>query len=208
MPEIEFSVDQAAGRAAEYLESDGLVSLVNGIMILLLGALNIWAPPRSARQLLLCLLGVIAYFYFVGRPNAPIMCWLKARISYPRTGYVALPPFGSSAAMRLSIQSFGRHPHIWVFFAAIFSPLVDTPWFGAVLVILSTAIVWIISKGRFQFAVIFIPGLFLGAILMPFLPLAVDDRTPYFVIVWGGLYALAGIIQLRSYLRRHPVVRA
>lgn len=212
MANIGFNIDHAERRVGDYWELDGLPTLMLAILCLVGGSLAMWTPYYHSfrRDLPISGFEILVYgvlFYFVARKNSPVVRWLKARITYPRTGYVALPPFGSVAAERIKGQDFKRHPEIWVIFPFCFSGVVDTPWFGAGLAILTTSIVWAITRGKFPSAGILISGLYLGALLLPFLPIARDNRLPYFFIALGLLYLLVGAIQLVSYLRRHPVIQ-
>jgi hypothetical protein len=213
MANIGFNVDHASRRVGDYWEVDGLPTLMLAVMCLVGGSLTLWTPhyhsfrrdlPISGFKILIC----GALFYFVARKNSLVVRWLKARITYPRTGYVALPPFGSVAAEGIKAQDLKRHPEVWVLFPVIFSSIVDAPWFGAGLAILATSIVWAITRGRFPSSGILIPGLYLSALLLSFLPIAPDNRLPYFFIALGLLYALVGTVQLVTYLRRHPVAQA
>jgi hypothetical protein len=213
MANIGLNLDHAVQRVGDYWEQDGLPTLMLALLCLAGGSLAIWMPhyhsfrrdlPTSVLQLLL----FGAFIYFVARKNSPVIQWLKARITYPRTGYVALPPRGSEAAARIKGQAMKRHPEIWMIGPLAFSAVVDTPWFGTGLAIIATSIMWAITRGKFPSASILIPGFYLSALLLPFLHIAPDNRFPYFYLAFGLLYLLAGIIQLVGYLRRHPVVQA
>jgi len=213
MADIAFNVDHAARRVGDYWEVDGLPTLALAGLCLLGGSMILWLPDyhswrRDLPKSVLATVIIGVCFYFVGRKNSPVIRWLKARITYPRTGYVALPPRGSPAAARLKEQDMRRHPEMWMIGPLAFSSVVDTPWFGAGLVILATSIMWAITRGKFPSSGILIPGLYLSALLLPFLPIAPDNRLPYFFIAFGLIYLLVGVIQLVTYLRRHPVAQA
>src|SRR5215831_3163643 len=205
-------LDQALQRAGDYWERDGLPAIALAVICLGSGFWLYWRPRSYSFQLNLLFTSLwifilLSFFHFVVRRNSSVMNWMKARITYPRTGYVALPS-ESYAKEKLKQQDWKRHPEVWVFLSMIFSEIVNTPWVGTILVMLTTSVVWIVTKGRFPLAGILIPGSYLSALLLPFLPVAQGDRMAYFFIAFGLLYLLAGTTQLVGYLHRHPAPRA
>lgn len=213
MADIGFKLDHAVRRVGDYWEIDGLPTLSLALLYLVCASMILWLPHYHSWRKDLAISGFTlsileTYFYLVARKNSPVIRWLKVRITYPRTGYVALPPSGSPAAARLKELDMRRHPAVWVFLPTVFSDQVDTPWFGAVLAIVATSIMWGITRGKFPFSGILIPGLYLSALLLPFLPISPEHRFPYFYIALGLLYLLVGTVQFFSYLRQHPVAHA
>lgn len=204
MADMGLNVDHAAQRAGRYWEIDGLPRIAMGLPLVVIGSLSLW--KHQLRASVGCALFVLLalYFYFVMLPNSLVLRWVKARTTFPRTGYVALPPLGTNA----DVFGLKRHPEGLVLCLMFVSALVVTPWFGAALGVLCASILWIMTKGRFDGAGIFISGSYLSAILLPVLPVAVWDRIGYFSFAFGLLYLFAGAIQLVSYLRRHPVAQA
>ena len=88
------SVLQARERAWRYWESDGFYGLVMGTAIILLGLGDLWSYGIrfSAGEFYGDALRIAAFLLFVEENSAGwIIGWLKARVTYPRTGYVTPP---------------------------------------------------------------------------------------------------------------------
>jgi len=208
MANIRIEVDQAVQHAEKYWEIDGLWTVTNAVGYLLLGAQLFWMyhHPPFWRHLFvngIFLLFLAAYVYLVARINSLAMLWLKARITYPRTGYVALPTTTDELKHEREF-----HPETWVFCAVIIlCPLFDSPWLAAISVIMATTVVWGITRGRFPSANVIIPGYYLSAIVLPYLTFKPLHRAGYFCIAFGLVLLFAGLIQLVSYLRQHPAAR-
>jgi hypothetical protein len=138
-----------------------------------------------------------AYGYLTLLPSSPMMRWLKARITYPRTGYV-LPPSGT-------MQPYpGRWMYCFVGLPGIF----ESAWIGTILLAVAASILWRTTRGRFQYAAILLPGYYLSAIMIAVLPIGQSDRIWYLFIGFSLIDVLAGIIHLVTYLRQHPVAQA
>ncbi len=213
MADIQVEVDQAARRAGDYWEIDGLPSLALACGYLLMGPIFFWwwnthAIRRHVWLWAASLLIIIAYVFLVGLRTSPVMRWLKARITYPRTGYVAAPPSKSAEAAKLKQQDWDRHPDNWMLATWGLPGLFDEPWVGAVLLMVATSILWGTTRGKFPSAAILLPGFYLTAIVMAFVPVAPEERMGCWTVAWGLVYLLAGTIQLVRFLRRHPVVHA
>lgn len=200
MADIGFNINHAARRAGRYWEIDGLPRISFGLLRVLMGSLCLWMSHIHAswRGILVLLLIGIAYAYLLGLPNSPGMRWLKEEITYPRTGYVALP-----RPVRL-----GAYPERFVYVFAAFPVLFESAWIGAILLAVATSILWYVTRGRFQHAGIILPGYYLSEILLVVLPIAKSYRIWYMFIAFSLVDAFAGVIQLVTYLRRHPVAQA
>ena len=202
MADIGFNIDHAARRAGHYWEIDGLPRISTGLIGVLLGSLCLWmshihALFRHTPIFVFSLLIAIACIYLLGLTNSPVMRWLKTRITYPRTGYV-LPPSGP-------MQSY---PERFMICFVGFPGLFERAWIGAIVPAVATSILWRVTRGRFQYAGILIPGYYLSEILIAVLPTASDYRLWYMFIAFSLVDVLAGVIQLFTYLRRHPVAQA
>ena len=81
-------------RAASYWGVDGLPDILRGLVLIALGAAawswRIYVPlqPGHGDRCLIVFIGLVIYAFVVERPVLEI---LKARITYPRTGYVQPP---------------------------------------------------------------------------------------------------------------------
>jgi len=170
MADIGVNLDHAVERVWDYWEIDGLPTLAASIPLVVIGFLILWKPRLHVP--IWCTLLFALYLYFVMLPNSLVLRWLKVRTTFPRTGYVALPPVGTNT----DLFGFKRHPEGLLLLLMFLSVFVVTPWFGAALGVLSTSILWIVTKGRFGGAGIYIPGSYLSAILLPVFPVAGSDR--------------------------------
>lgn len=202
MTDIGFNINQAARRARSYWEIDGLPMISLGFSGVLLASLCLWMshihPFRGDSSLwMFSTLIVAAYICLVALPRSPLMRWLKARITYPRTGYVS-PPSGTMQP----------HPERFIYCFVGFPGIFERAWVGAIILVVATSILWRVTRGRFQYAGILIPGYYLSEILLAVLPTAQHYRIWYMFIAFSLMDVLAGTIQLITYLRRHPVAQA
>lgn len=96
MPPSSSPVLDAERRAWNYWFVDGLPNLVAGLLCLLLASISfLLSGPHHVRSRLLITLAVIVFGIFaaVFLRFRQTLEWLKARITYPRTGYTAPPYF-------------------------------------------------------------------------------------------------------------------
>jgi hypothetical protein len=201
MSNIGLNIDHAARRAGRYWEIDGLPRISLGLLGVLMASLCLWmshihALFRHTPIFVFSLLIVVAYIYLLDRTNSPVMRWLKARITYPRTGYVLSQS-----------KNMGPYPESWIFALAGLPGLFERAWIGAILLAVATSILWRVTRGRFQYAGIVIPGYYLCEVLLAVLPTAQDYRIWYMFIAFSLVDAFAGVIQLATYLRQHPVAQ-
>jgi hypothetical protein len=165
------TVMQARNRAWLNWNNDGLFTLVQGFALSLLGASQIWhnhehslkSPEILQLAAILILLDQITGRKIVG--------WLKTYISFPRTGYVALPPF-----KELLTTPSSKREIIWtLIWAAILigvsSYLLFThlPWYLVVIQITLAGCLCVLwRKGKFVW---YIPiPLLIGSLSLSLLP--------------------------------------
>src|SRR5712671_33106 len=86
MPETSSAILEAKRRARDYWDIDGLPALLAGATTVLLGIVWLYTGNRSVWDFLL----FWAFFSPLLKSKKTIE-WLKGRITYPRTGYVAPP---------------------------------------------------------------------------------------------------------------------
>jgi hypothetical protein len=216
---------EARRRARDYWDIDGLPALLEGTTTVLLGVL--WLPTDNHLPWWwdTCLtLGLVALLFL--SDSKKTLEWLKSRITYPRTGYVA-PPKETPYSKRdpYTIISITKEP------AALEpeAPLegrasrkaLDFPWplllllwwffsfdgWLASLACLATAL-WFWWRNKkdppwFEIAGATIAGL-LSAIL------TVSDRSRFCIvlIVFGASSMAKGATLLIRYLLQHPAPRA
>src|SRR5690242_2211429 len=82
MGSIEWAARQ---RARQYWQLDGFPRIVSGAFTVLLGAILALLQTRANWPLLFL---VVFFLFEIQGGQKDVVEWLKARISYPRTGYV------------------------------------------------------------------------------------------------------------------------
>jgi hypothetical protein len=90
------AIPEAERRAWSYWFVDGLPNLVAGLLCLLLASISfLLSGPHPVRSPLVITLAAVALVIFaaVFIRFRQTLEWLKARITYPRTGYTAPPYF-------------------------------------------------------------------------------------------------------------------
>jgi len=205
MTEIDSAVADASRRAKDHWFSDGLFALGRSAYLVLFGLYGHYLPvllawPQWQRTAIFSLLMSIRLFFLT--PRSPVLSWFKWRITYPRTGYVATENANFDREVRQ------RHPEMWVLFAVFGFEGRLPSWVGLIALAVSLGILWILTRGRFSFAWLFIPGLALSGVLVSVLPLTKEDRFAYPLIALGILYLIEGATQLFRYLRQHPAPQA
>ncbi|HWF02212.1 MAG TPA: hypothetical protein VHA06_00920 [Candidatus Angelobacter sp.] len=206
MIDIDLELDEAARRAGSHWETDGLPILLLAIMMLLTGLLL--SHMNSTQPFLLDLLFFGLIFLAVlllGWKKSPVVRWLKSRITYPRTGYVALPPFGSPAAEIIKQESWKHHPEMIVIgFTPALPDIFQNPWIGSAIIVAAVGLLLVKTRARFPLAGFFIPGILVIATTMAILPIAKGHRMSYLFVAYGFLYLIGGLKQLLAFLDEHP----
>jgi len=202
MTAIDSAVADASRRARDHWFSDGLFTLGQSVYFVLLGLYFHYFPvllawPQWCRAAIFSL--VLAVNPFL---SGPVLRWFKWRITYPRTGYVATENANFDREVRQ------RHPEMWVLFAVFGFEGRLPSWVGLIALAVSLGILWILTRGRFSFAWLFIPGLALSGVLVSVLPITKENRFAYMLIALGILYFFEGATQLFRYLRQHPAPQA
>lgn len=212
----------AEERAWNYWFVDGLTNLVVGLNTLLAACICSFPPrwPPKPLALVLWASGLICYGAVTVRYKE-IVEWLKARTTYPRTGYVAPPtPDSSEAAnlVTLSLATTGTPPEIqalriqrrttWTIIIALstlayFAFLViHARWIWTVGGVLFS-IAMTIARRSFQCSWILPVGFpILGLYITTFVPNNVG--ADYFFVGMGLLFVLDGGTTLIRYLLQNP----
>lgn len=222
MPETGNAILEARRRARDYWDIDGLPALLAGATTVLLGVILLPTERSWSGAALVLWLG--AWFLVAERKRT--LEWLKSRITYPRTGYVAPPrvathskrdPYTSISIVKEpganepEPQIEGRANRraldfpffllllLWWFFSF-------NSWLAS-LASLATAL-WFWWRNLkdppwFEIAGAIIAGV-LSAILM------VSDRRRFCIvlIVFGASGMVKGATLLVRYLRQHPAPQA
>jgi hypothetical protein len=207
------SVLQAERRARSYWDIDGLAVMVQAVAVLLaalwfwyMNSSGAWARNQTDVAAMVCLVGVV--LDTIRKPA--IILWLKAKITYPRTGYVAVAPPTSMRARGFRFSDLGLvclSMALWM--VALW---VETPWIcvaaGAVTGIL---LWWNSTLEKFPYLDLFsicLAGM-LAAFLLSAMHRAVHlERFTYTLTVLGALGLVKGIITLLHYVRSNPLVQS
>jgi hypothetical protein len=212
------SVHEAARRARDYWEQDGLPKLVSGVIFLTV-ALVFFLRRRTQDWVSLCLLSFLVY-----GSTSWIVDRLKYRFTYRRTGYVTPPDSISRNSMStgLEVPSLLRPETQDQTLEGLRTPE-GTPfllfatgvvlWFGLLVETLATGTIWyavaaaVLSgffthKERYvnRIAYTGFPFLIYAATVLPLRP----PRLWFLIAGVGVLHVLEGGVRLVLYRRRNP----
>ena len=214
----------AKQRASEYWFVDGLTYLLLGLALLSISICMLFPPrPRAFWQLGLwaALLGLYIASLLWQRQ---ILEWLKARITYPRTGYVQ-SPFDRTASglvelglegrdeRRAAAERLAADQRKRLLLAASLAVagslamlLIDSRWVYTAVSVLFASAMWPLRKHE-KVSWITIAGL---PALGVYMTISVapgaypPHRVAWLMAGWGGLFVLEGTIALTRYLLRNP----
>jgi hypothetical protein len=205
MPEAFPSVLQARERAWRCWESDGFYGLVMGIAITLLGLGDLWWSYGYSLRLVALLL--LAEEGSVGW----ITGWLKARVTYPRTGYVTPP----QQTMELQIDKEAFPPPKqtreeavdkilgWTVVLLILGLLLHLRWMFGLFTLLHGYLSWHFRNWAYiPWHKKYLPPLY--GLLLTVIPLNMNLTMAIAFIVAGLITVLVSIKNLAVYLKRHP----
>jgi hypothetical protein len=211
MPETSNAILEAKRRARDYWDIDGLPALLAGAATVSLGVTLLPTDRQPPRWVAALVLGLWAsWFLFSIRKK--ILVWLKSRITYPRTGYVALPQADPDAeaeepvapvegrASRKALE-FGDFPPSLVILALWFANHV---WLVSLACLAAALSFWWRNKKDppwFEIAGSVIAGLVI-------LPVDGSHRFSVFLLVFGATGMVKGATLFIRYLRQHPAPQA
>lgn len=228
MPENPSPVALAERRAWTYWSADGLPSILIGIGCLTMAFILFADHSRLPRVLdVILLVATLALYSFIMISNRQILEWLKARLTYPRTGYVA-PPYSAgfdrfsfqSVALDLSQagpdvpsdllalrQSRGRWTLLLVLVnvaVTIAALTVASPWICVLLGFTTAGALWWGTRFDKSLSWIVIVGFVLLGFYMAVFAIPPSERLKVMVAGWGSLFVLGGTITFIRYLLAHP----
>jgi hypothetical protein len=206
------SVLQAKIRAFQYWNSDGLPFIITGFALILQGAASFWDHryPRSILPLFMIVLAVVVLVDQAFRRK--IAGWLKARITYPRTGYAAPPPFTLHTDPALlsskELRQQRRTKWVWILLPpflvlSLYLSFTHPRGYYAITAFLLAALMWFpVVKGKLAW---YVPlPLVLSGILLILLPTDLKDAMSLAVTSFGVQMFLVGVNLLWRYLHKHP----
>lgn len=212
---------EAAGRrAAAYWFIDGLPEIFFGVLYVALGAIGlIWGFNLENPWMKGALLVVVLAFLLLFWKDRAILDYCKARVTYPRTGYVRPPTdpvpdrpwevvtLGTVPPIDWNVTSF-RTRAVFVFFVAgafVDFPLLDWRWTVPILMAVVAVAVYAWNRREahpysWQSAL----SIALAGALSAGLELPPRSRR-YIPLLIGGVWLLAhGVPTLVRYLRTYP----
>jgi hypothetical protein len=220
----------AEKRSWSYWFADGLPQLLIGISAILFGFYFI-SMMTSASTGLVVLSFVAFGAYLLIQVRAPqILEWLKARITYPRTGYAASPYFATKksvycdANLNLTPVQDPNAPaiaeikrvrrarnlrlsrtYILMALASLGLWFVHAPWICTLTGVVMGIILWMGTRTDKSVSLLVILGFPVVGFSVGALQLPPHVRVGSFILGVGLLFLLDGLVSLVLYLRRNPV---
>ena len=211
---------EAAGRrAAAYWFIDGLPEIFFGILYLVWGCIGlVWGFYVENRWLRWSMAPVVVAFLLLWWKAPTILDYFKARLTYPRTGYVNPPadmPDGRSAMIALglasppvdsNVTSFRRTPSLF-FLVSILVP--GDPWAArwtvpALMALVAVAVYYWNRREAHPYSWQSVLAIALAGLLCAGLEVPPASRR-FLPLLIGGVWLLAhGIPALVRYLRTYP----
>lgn len=220
MPETSTAILEAKRRARNYWDIDGLPALRAGAFIVLWGVFYLSTGIHKSLWAIV-VLGV----WGLSWKKKGIIEWLKGRITYPRTGYVAPPTAPTYFNRDLpTIISIIKNPEEPIVGRASTKAIefTDIPSF-LLLVLIFADNYWLIPFNRglislacLATAILFwrknrkdppwfeIAGAAIAGLVNAILQVSGEERVGIFLLVFGAASMAKGATLLIRYLRQHP----
>jgi hypothetical protein len=192
--------DSPGRRAAAYWFSDGLPETAFGVAYLVFGGLGVVSRLRTPDHWMELTVGAALLGFMILLHGSPkILDSLKARLTYPRTGYVR-PPGGDQCAYRFGVVT------VWMFFVAMtWVHFWDSRWMVPVLMTIVAVLVYALNRREarpyswWSVLPLVIAGLASARLDLP------PKCRQFLPILIGGAWLLSrGTWTLVHYLRAHP----
>lgn len=222
----------ARQRALNYWQQDGLPGLVTGVACLL-GAVLLYTAglqPQPAWAIAVMLTALVLFLVFLFAATAVVNV-LKARLTYPRTGY-ATPPgeenshvpgsrlttlalaesgMQSDATLLSSLTAWGdrARPSWWILLtvvaACLITRLVANAWVCAATGLILGLLLWLASTVAHEsISWIEIASLPATGIGLTAFQVSSSHRLAGFLAGGGAALSIAGALRLQRYLRGNP----
>lgn len=204
---MQSNLSEVEQRVRRYWYADGLVEIIGGGLSILIGTYTIMQELLPEGSIWHTVLGGFYFLLLVG--GVFITRWLvtslKARITYPRTGYVDYPSAKQTGWRRLLTVAIAVGVSILL---VSFGRLVGTfSWVPAFTGILFGFVLFLViarKSGPDRFFVLAILSILLGFILS-FSGLNLSYSLGLFYAFVGLAYSVSGVIALRHYLHENPL---
>jgi hypothetical protein len=221
----------AEQRSWSYWFADGLPQLLIGISAILFGFYFVYSgsPSASRTASLLAIVGFGIYLLLTVRA-AQVLEWLKARITYPRTGYAASPYFAAKdglacspplnltpvqdpnapaiAEIKRARESRNRRLSLTYLLLGATSLaiwFVNISWICTLTALVMAIILWLCTRTDRSISFLVVLGFPVVGFYVDTLKVAPHFRVGYFILGVGFLFLLEGLVSLLLYLRRNPL---
>jgi hypothetical protein len=215
---------EASQRAWRYWFADGFTNLLVGTGILLM-SYCLLDPPRWPPKLLPMFIWALALFLYVSSMirHRQIVEWLKARMTYPRTGYVQPPQDCPEGIPALSLRGVSRSPEA----ARLHSSRRNTTYLMLGLTIVAAVAMiaihqrWVwtaagliiglamaIARRQYRMTWIVPVGFPIVGLLTTLYVTSRQKAPAVFLVGWGVLFVLDGGTALTRYLLQNPAPKA
>jgi hypothetical protein len=221
------ALDSPGRRAAAYWFTDGFPEIVLGGMLLVAAVAgivwNLYAPLSPRPRAYMAFVLVTAVFLVYYGKERRILGWLKARVTWPRTGYVQPPeeaePSRRNELITLSLSTarpekenitFFRQRMVmtvWWFFYVFLQPGSPTGrWLLPVMMPLLAVVLYVFTR-QLEHRYTWWSVLILALTGLPFLWWRLPSYLqPLAGLVLLGVWVLAqGLFTLSAYLHAHPL---
>jgi hypothetical protein len=223
----------AERRSWSYWFADGLPQVLVGVTALLFGFYFISSGKPYGNNLRTYFTLAAFGFYLIILVRAEqILEWMKARITYPRTGYAASPyvadrdDYEKAASLKLAEAQEGgastdeeirrarqvRNRRLLLTYVLIAGSclamwLVQAAWICGLTGVMTGTALLLGTRGDKSISWIAVVGFPLMGIAVGALRLAPRGRVGYFVLGAGFLFLLEGLVSMLVYLQRNPRYR-
>lgn len=206
MAELVNAVTQAKIRAWSSWTNDGLSTIVSGFAVMMEGIAGVWSNHQRASWLPVVLIVAAPVILVDLAFTRKIVSWLKAYISYPRVGYVALPPveqtISTPAQKRNLALILAGSGLIWAVFMCLEFINLQGYVIASFETIWAALMLFLMIRRRLDW---YVPApLLLGCVLLTFVP-GRKDRLYIMLIQAGTQLILIGLSLLARFLREHPL---
>ena len=187
-----------------------------GVALLLQGAGNFWGHHHP-HSILPGFLAVLSIAIFADQIFwRKIVGWLKARITYPRTGYAAPPPrtLHTDPALLSASELKQQRKTKWVWVFLLFYLVLNFyfvftygRWYFALTAVVLAGFMWF-SAAKTKLPWYLPMPLLLCVFLLILLPTDWRDTQALAIVTLAIQMLFIGVISLARYLREHPAPQA
>lgn len=228
-------ISEAERRARRYWFVDGLPQILGGLaQLIFAGVLWFWMSPGWSIVDVAIGFVLLLFSLSLTRADRTILGWIKSRITYPRTGYAAVPPSPPSEydpgflppthLMQLHLNTPNQETasdlrrerlswiRYWFWSMALAVPVillwqVQSPWICFLAAGMISLPFWLAGESEKEIHWIMAIGIPLLGLCMSLFPIDRRHRIAELVAGLGVLAILTGAVELIRYLLRNSMAR-